>query len=42
MKKVITAIVLASAAISVFAACPAGSRYQCHPTWGGKMQCGCY
>ncbi len=42
MKKVITAIVLASAVISAFAACPTGSRYQCHPTYGGKMQCGCY
>ena len=42
MKKVIVAIVLASAAISAFASCPVGSRYQCTPTLGGKMQCGCY
>jgi len=24
------------------AACPKGTRYQCTPTFGGKMQCGCY
>lgn len=42
MKKVIIAIFLASTAISVFASCPAGSRYQCFQTWTGKMQCGCY
>jgi hypothetical protein len=42
MKKFITAIVLASFAISAFAACPTGSRYKCHPTYNGKMQCGCY
>jgi hypothetical protein len=24
------------------AACPLGTRYQCKPTFSGKMQCGCY
>jgi hypothetical protein len=42
MKKVITAIVLASAAFSALASCPVGTRYQCHPTLNGKMACGCY
>ena len=41
MKKITIAIVLAAAAVSAFASCPAGTRYQCVPTWGGKMQCGC-
>ena len=42
MKKVIVAFVLASAVISAFASCPAGSRYQCFQTYSGKMQCGCF
>lgn len=42
MKKLIVAVILASAAISAFAACPTGSRYQCFQTYTGKMQCGCY
>jgi hypothetical protein len=24
------------------AACPKGTRYMCNPTFGGKMQCGCF
>jgi len=42
MKKSIAAIVLAIVSFSAFAACPAGTRYQCFSTLSGKMQCGCY
>jgi hypothetical protein len=41
MKKVIVSIALIAAAASAFASCPAGTRYQCFSTFGGKMQCGC-
>jgi len=26
---------------SAWAACPPGTRYDCTPTYGGKMSCGC-
>lgn len=42
MKKVIVAIVLASATLSAFASCPFGTRYMCHQGAYGKMICGCY
>lgn len=43
MKTVLAALVLSLGFIAVAeAACPVGTRYQCHPTYNGKMQCGCY
>ncbi len=42
MKKVIVAIVLASATLAAFASCPAGTMYKCYPQPNGKMMCGCY
>lgn len=41
MKKITLAIALVAFTAAAFAACPVGTRYQCVPTWGGKMQCGC-
>lgn len=41
MKKLTIAIILAAFTAAAFAACPVGTRYQCVPTYGGKMQCGC-
>lgn len=42
MKKLIVAMILAATAVASFAACPAGTRYQCWPTSTGKQQCGCW
>lgn len=43
MKAMLIAIALLGALATVAeAACPKGTRYQCNPTFGGKMQCGCY
>ena len=42
MKKSIALAVLALATMSsVFAACPAGTRYDCVTTMNGKQSCGC-
>lgn len=42
MKKLVIAIITTTLAISAFASCPAGTRYNCVPTYNGKMQCGCW
>jgi hypothetical protein len=43
MKKITIAILLLTASTYVAqAACPAGTRYMCYPSAGGKQQCGCY
>lgn len=42
MKKIAIAIITATLAVSAFASCPVGTRYQCVPTMTGKMQCGCW
>ncbi len=42
---VTTLAIAAGMAIAVdeaSASCPAGTKYQCHQTFNGKMQCGCY
>jgi len=41
MKKLTVAVILAASAVAAFASCPVGTRYNCVPTYGGKMQCGC-
>lgn len=43
LKKVALALaMLGVVSTAASAACPLGTRYQCHPTYNGKMQCGCY
>lgn len=43
MKAVALAIALFALAVSAAeAACPLGTKYQCRPSYGGKMQCGCF
>lgn len=43
MKTAIAALLLTLGFAAVAeAACPPGTRYQCQPTFNGKMQCGCY
>lgn len=37
---VIAALVVGSSLAE--AACPLGTKYQCRPTFSGKMQCGCF
>lgn len=44
---ILRAIALALVALTVAgpaaeAACPWGTKYQCRPTYQGKMACGCY
>ena len=41
MKKLTVAIILAASAVTAFASCPAGTRYNCIPMPNGKMMCGC-
>ena len=41
MKKLITAIVIATAAVAAFASCPPMQPYGCTPGYNGKMICGC-
>jgi hypothetical protein len=42
MKKLTIAIILAASAVTAFASCPIGTKYQCYPTGNGKMMCGCF
>lgn len=43
MKSILLAIALLVIGQSVaHAACPRGTTYMCKPTFGGKMQCGCW
>lgn len=41
MKKLAVAIVTTLITASAFAACPAGTRYDCVTTYNGKQSCGC-
>lgn len=42
MKKLLSFILLTAFAATAWAACPAGTKYECHQTYSGKMRCGCY
>lgn len=42
MRYVLAALMLLASTQVSFAACPPGTKYQCFPSVGGKMQCGCY
>lgn len=37
----LAALALLGTVIPAKAACPPGTRYDCQPTYNGKMSCGC-
>jgi hypothetical protein len=43
MKTLVLAATLAATLITstAYAACPAGTRYDCYTTFNGKQSCGC-
>jgi hypothetical protein len=41
MRMFLAAAILAASTIASYAACPAGTRYQCTQMPNGKMMCSC-